>query len=390
MPPGNGLDTVHILAAVLLSAQSIALLVLVRRLLPGRTRRAPIAPRGRSPDSPYVSVIVATLNEATRVGPCLDGLMVQGPSMLEALIVDSNSTDGTRSIVQAAAAADARIQLLTDDPLPDGWVGKVWALETGLRAARGEWVLGLDADTRPQPGLVDAAVAAALRDRLDVVSFAPRFAGQTPAERWLQPAMLLSLVYRTGAAGAISPDPERVLANGQCFLARRELLLEHGGYAPARGSFSDDVTLVRHLARHGARVGFLDGSRLIDVCAYTSMRQMWREWGRSFDLKDSTSRWRSALDLLFIWCVQGLPLPVLVGVVALLSRHPGDRMLLALLAVNGLALGIRLLMLLALRGSYAARGLPYWLSWTADLPAAIRLTMSTLRRPTQWRGRAYP
>ena len=35
----------------------------------------------------------------------------------------------------------------------------------------------------------------------DVVSFAPRFAGMTAAEQWLQPSMLLTLVYRFGAAG---------------------------------------------------------------------------------------------------------------------------------------------------------------------------------------------
>jgi dolichol-phosphate mannosyltransferase len=189
-----------------------------------------------------------------------------------------------------------------------------------------------------------------------------------------------------------------VLANGQCFLARRSLLEAHGGYAPARSSWCDDVTLARHLARQGARVGFLDGSRIIQVAAYTSLGQMWREWGRSFDLADATPGWRRALDVALVWMVQALPLPLLLVLAAwapVSSAVPSLHGALhgglhgALVAVNGVALAVRLGMLAALRGSYAQRGAPYWLSWLFDGAAAWRLTLSTLRRPTAWRGRGY-
>jgi dolichol-phosphate mannosyltransferase len=60
-----------------------------------------------------------------------------------------------------------------------------------------------------------------------------------------------------------------------------------------------------------------------------------------------------------------------------------------LAAVNLAALLVRLLMLVALRGSYATRGWPFWLSFLADIPAAVRLTLSTARQPKAWRGRAY-
>ena len=65
-------------------------------------------------------------------------------------------------------------------------------------------------------------------------------------------------------------------------------------------------------------------------------------------------------------------------------------MLSGLLGMNAVALSMRLLMLGALRGSYAERGLPYWGSWLADIPAAVRLTLSTARTPRRWRGRQYP
>jgi len=381
---------------ILAAAQGGLLLLLVWRLLPGWSRRPPAAPVVDGPTDTTVSVIVTTLNEVHRVGPCLEGLMRQGAPLLEVLVVDSRSTDGTRELVEAAAARDPRVRLVTDEPLPPGWVGKVWALEAGLKEARGEWVLGIDADTVPAPGLVGGVVQAARQDGFDVASFSPQFRDQTAAERFVQPAMLCTLVYRCGAVGATQPPPDRVLANGQCFLARRELLLQHGGYTAARSSFCDDVTLARHLAARGARVGFLDGSRIIQVRSYTSLAEMWREWGRSFDLQDATSRWHRWLDVALVWAVQGLPFLVLLalGVVWLAGAWPaagttGATWLAALVGVNAGALAIRLAMLTALAASYAEHGASFWLSWLSDPAAAFRLTLSTMRRPKAWRGRAY-
>ena len=188
--------------AVLAALQSVALLVLLARLLPGRRRRPPVAPRpdASAPDGD-VTVVVAALDEAQRIQPCLDGLLAQGSVVREMLVVDSGSTDGTQALVRAAAARDPRLVLLRDPPLPAGWVGKVWALQHGLAHARGEWVLGIDADTVPRAGCVGGALAAARELGYDAVSFAPRFHISSAAERWLQPALLVTLVYRFGAAG---------------------------------------------------------------------------------------------------------------------------------------------------------------------------------------------
>lgn len=332
-------------------------------------------------------MVLATLNEARRIAPCLSGLHAQGAPLREVIVVDSHSSDGTDAIVRAMAARDARFRLVNDPPLGAGWVGKVWALQYGLGKASGEWVLGMDADTEPCPGMVAAVVMAAEAMRYDVVSFSPQFAGMTAAEQWLQPSMLLTLVYRSGAAGIADPPPDRVMANGQCFLARREVLLAHGGYEAARASWADDVTLARSLAARGVRVGFLDGARLYKVRAYDSVSHMWREWGRSFDLSDATTRLRQWGDVAFIALVQGIPWFVVAA--AMLGRLPAGAAPLALLRASQAVLVIRALMLVALRDSYERRTFAYWLSPLSDPLAAWRLLLSTVRRPTAWRGRSF-
>ncbi|MEO8563739.1 MAG: glycosyltransferase family 2 protein [bacterium] len=374
----------------LAAVQGLALALLLLRLLPGRRRRPPIEPRPRASSlDGDVTVVVATLDEARRVQPCLDGLSAQGSIVREILVVDSGSTDGTADLIRAAASRDARIVLLNDPPLPDGWVGKVWALQHGLEHAKGEWVLGMDADTQPMPGCVGGALAAARALGYDAVSFAPRFRIESAGERWLQPALLVTLVYRFGATGT-DVDPERVLANGQCFLVRRDVLLAAGGYTSARASFADDVTLARTLARAGRRVGFLDGSRLYDVRAYTSAREAWREWGRSLDLKDATTRVRQWADVLFLVVVQGTPLIVLgvaAGMASAGMSLPPESI--APLATSVGLVAVRLMLQWALAPSYERRGVPFWLSPLADPLAALRIVLSTIRTPKRWRSRAY-
>jgi dolichol-phosphate mannosyltransferase len=376
------------MALVLLVAQAIALVVIVVRLQGGRKRAPPVLPATVPLTATTVSVLVPTLNEGARIGPCLAGLREQGPPLCEVIVVDSGSTDDTRAQVEAVAAVDTRFRIVDDRPLPNGWVGKMWAMEFARGVARGEWLLGIDADVEPRAGLVAAVVGAARAHRFDIVSFSPRFAGMTAAEQWVQPSLLVTLVYRTGAAGADRVRSDRLLANGQCFLARADVLARGGGYAPAKSSFSDDVTLARSYASRGSRVGFLDGSRLFVVRSYRSLGQMWREWGRSIDLADSTGSVKMLVDGLLLVFALGLPLLVLAAVAAgAFAREPNVGRSLAI--VNGSLLAIRVGLLWALAGSYERPGITFWLSPLADPLAVLRVVWSSLRRPTSWRGRVY-
>lgn len=377
---------------LLTALQTVLAVLLIARLIGGRSRRPAEAPRPEGLDAVNgegLTMIIATLNEAKRIGPCLRGLEAQGAPVREILVVDSGSTDGTRELVEAAARRDPRIRLLTDPPLPAGWIGKAWALQHGTEQATQPWVLGMDADTAAEPGCAAAVLAAAQREGFAVVSFAPRFDGQSAAERWLQPALLVTLIYRSGAVGDPRVRPDRVIANGQCFLLKREVLLSNGGYAPVKDSFAEDVSLVRHLARRGVAVGFLDGSRLYSVRSYTGIAQMWREWGRSLDLKDATGKGRQTFDTIFVALAQGIQWPVALGLAMTWTSIPASSVRTLLGVSTGILLGIRWMLLFALRGSYAKRGVSWWLSPFADPVAAVRLVISSLRRPKQWRSRTY-
>jgi len=379
----------------LLLIQLPATAVLLSRLFKGPSRQPPIEPGSPTPELlGSVSVVVPTLNEAERISPCLAGLSQQSYEVREITIVDSNSKDGTPDLVKAAQQKDPRFRLMTDDPLPSGWVGRPWALHNGFLHSSQEcdWFLGIDADTQPNPGLVAALVKSAQAGSYDLVSLSPQFILQYPGECWLQPALLVTLLYRFDPAGVNTELAERVMANGQCFLCRRSVLTQLGGYTSARSSFCDDVTLARNIAAQGFKVGFLDGAKVLKVRMYEGAVETWKEWGRSLDLKDASSSAQLWGDLWLLLAVQGLPLLILLSYLFLLPLLPLPPLLL-LLGLNLFLLTIRFALLLAIAPSYdrsqAKGSWLFWLSPLADPLAVLRIFVSAFRTPTQWRGRSY-
>ena len=392
----NWLIVESALSLLLLLIQVPATAILLSRLLKGPSRHPPIEPQSPVPDLlGSVSVVVPTLNEANRISPCLAGLSRQSYEVREITVVDSNSQDGTPDLVKAAQQRDPRFRLITDDPLPAGWVGRPWALHNGFLHSEGcEWILGIDADTQPSPGLVAGLVRTAQAEGYDLVSLSPQFILKYPGECWLQPALLITLIYRFDSAGVDTQASERVMANGQCFLCRRSVLAQLGGYTSAKSSFCDDVTLARNIAAVGFKVGFLDGAKVLKVRMYEGAAQTWEEWGRSLDLKDASSTAALWGDLWLLLVVQGLPLPVLLSFLFLSPPLPlSPAPLLFLLGLNLFLLAIRFALLFAIAPSYdrtqATGGWLFWLSPLADPLAVLRIFLSAFRTPTKWRGRSY-
>lgn len=86
-----------------------------------------------------LSVIIPTLNEETVLGATLDALRGQAPPF-EVLIVDGNSTDGTRECARAAGATVLQAPR-----------GRASQLNRGAHAAQGDVYLFLHADTLLPP-----------------------------------------------------------------------------------------------------------------------------------------------------------------------------------------------------------------------------------------------
>ena len=334
--------------------------------------------------SERVSVIVPVLNERARIQACLDGLIGQSGAVAEILVVDGGSSDGTQSIVKRYGSRDRRVRLIDASPVPCDWTGKAWGLNVGLENTdpRSNWVLCIDADVRCSPLLVSSLLAHAEGTGISTFSVATRQQLSSLAEALLHPSLLTTLVYRFGIPGKATRNRHQVQANGQCFISPRETLLKNDAFRAAQLSLCEDVTIARRLAECGEAIGFYESDGLVWVRMYEDWQETWRNWPRSLPTRDQYFSWREATGLLEVLLVQSLPLPLLPIAYAVGASG-------WVVAVN-LILGLtRLGVLMGIARAYEWRPWTYWFSPLLDLPVALRLITSSLRRRQVWRGRVY-
>lgn len=338
-------------------------------------------PAGESDER--ITVLVPVLDEAARLGPCLAGLHAQGPEVAEILVVDGGSSDTTAEIVRSWMDHDRRIRLVAAGPAPEGANGKVHNLVRGLAEAdpANPWLLTVDADVRPRPGLARALLAFAQARNLPMASVAARQRLSGPAEALIHPAMLATLIYRFGIPGTVTTIPSLVQANGQCMLLRRDVLAAVGGFAPLANEIAEDVALARRIAARGQPVGFAEAGDLVDVEMYGSAAEAWRNWPRSLPLRDAEWGWAGPLGLAQVFLVQALPLPLLLWLV--LRGRGGS----PLAQLNGLLVAVRLGVLLGAARAYVDPPPTYWLSPVSDLPVALGVTLRAFQTRHVWRGR---
>ena len=98
-------------------------------------------------------------NEAAHLESAARTILDQDYPQLEIILVDDRSSDGTGALIDLLAREDARVKAIHIDKLPDGWLGKVHALQRGVERAEGEWLLFTDADVHFAPTMLRRAVA---------------------------------------------------------------------------------------------------------------------------------------------------------------------------------------------------------------------------------------
>jgi dolichol-phosphate mannosyltransferase len=132
-----------------------------RAVLPGEIGVRP------APATLRQSIIVPTYNERDNVPALLARLVAALPHDDTEIVFVDDSTDGTPDVI-TAEAAQHRIAI-TVHHRDEGVGGLGGAVVEGMRIARGEWIVVMDADLQHPPEIVPDLIAAGLRDGADLV-----------------------------------------------------------------------------------------------------------------------------------------------------------------------------------------------------------------------------
>lgn len=235
-----------------------------------------ITPRGWAlshTDFPTVTILVPVLNEARYLARCLDCIFAQDypPELVEVLVIDGGSTDGSREIVAEYRHRHPNLRLLNN---PTGRIAA--ALNLGLQTASGDIVIRVDGHAFIAPDYVRRCVVALEVDNADAVGGVLRPIGDSDTGNVIAAVMAHPL---GGGPAAFRQTQTRRWADTAYLGAwRRDTLLYLGGFNEHLAA-NEDYELFYRLRRAGKRV-------LVDphIRSWTVVRptlgQLWHQYVR--------------------------------------------------------------------------------------------------------------
>ncbi|MCR4439389.1 MAG: glycosyltransferase [bacterium] len=192
---------------------------------------------------PRVSVVCAARNEAHNLDALLSCLMAQSypPELLEVVIVDDRSSDGSAALLARWRAAHPRVKVVHLEELGPGIGAKKNALAHGIAAATGEILLLTDADCRPSPRWAEEMVGHFAAEVGLVAGFAPLL-GEGVLAGVVAVDTLASALVAAGGVGLHRPTT----CTGRNLAFRRQAYAEVEGYQKFMYAVSGDDDLLLH------------------------------------------------------------------------------------------------------------------------------------------------
>jgi cellulose synthase/poly-beta-1,6-N-acetylglucosamine synthase-like glycosyltransferase len=197
--------------------------------------------------SPSVSIIVPAYNEALVIKNTINSLLASDYENYEIIVVDDGSTDDTSEIVRENFSNDQRVRLFAAVA-----GGKAAALNVGLRYAKGDIVIALDADTLFARPTVGALVHRFSDPKMGAVAGNAKVGNR------------INIVTRWQALEYITSQnmDRRAFASLNCITVvpgavgawRRELIEQAGGFQS--DTLAEDQDLTLRIRRMGYSIGY--------------------------------------------------------------------------------------------------------------------------------------
>ena len=256
-----------------------------------------------------ISVIVPLRNEANNVGELVASLRDQeNLTQVEFLLLDDNSEDETLALLHQHTSGLSNFHVLTGSTLPQGWIGKTWALQQLFDKSSGEFIISVDADVRLLPDSISKSVTMLKNAQLDFLSPYPKQLAYSWSEKLIQPLLqwswMSTVILRVAEKSSISSV---VVANGQFFVVRKAALDHVGGYESVRNKVLDDVELARTLVKNGSHGCVANGAAIASTRMYSSWAEIQAGYGKSLHAAFG-SVFGSAIAITFVFLTGIAPL----------------------------------------------------------------------------------
>jgi len=226
----------------------------------------------RIKNEPLVSIIIPVRNEEDTIKDCLDSITNLDYSKKEILVIDGNSTDGTRNILKSF---HRKIKVLEEKNLPDGWVGKNWACSVGYERSKGEFLLFTDGDTIHSKDSLTLAINYFVKNHVDMLSIYPKFIMKSFWEKLMIPAMAYVIFLFSLKPNVNDDNASSWLGNGQYIFIRRSVYENIGGHKAVWNKIDEDYRLAEKVKKSNFRLRLLYAPHTLQTRMYKNFNELW-------------------------------------------------------------------------------------------------------------------
>ncbi|RJP60811.1 MAG: glycosyltransferase [Candidatus Auribacter fodinae] len=299
-----------------------------------------------------VTVIIPARNEINNIKSCLCSLVKQKYNNYSILVVDGDSTDGTRDFLEAFSTNNKQVSWVAEEPLPDGWVGKSFACWQGAQQADGEWLYFVDADTEHAPTMISATQQYIRHHNLDFLSL---MTGQKMSGFWenvILPNVFLWFGTRFPIRKVNDPQSSEARATGQFIAIRKDVYNATSGHHAIRDKVVEDFAFAGLVKDAGYKIRVAGGNQLVTTRMYRTFAQIWEGFSKNIFFAGGQSLFGTVQACLYIFLTQIFPFVVPLYLVW--NRQAGLALtILALFpAVLAIIVRVQLNILLKLRHIY--------------------------------------
>ncbi|MDJ0746976.1 MAG: glycosyltransferase [Xenococcaceae cyanobacterium MO_167.B27] len=237
---------------------------------------------------PIVRIIIPARNEAQLLNQSLTSVLKQDYlGDFSVVLIDDNSTDSTQAIAQKTAETlqlTDKIKIISGQPLPSDWKGKLWAIEQGINYALGQqpqpdYLLLTDADIKHHPQNLTELVTKAETEKLELVSLMVLLRCESFWEKLLIPAFVFFFQKLYPFRWVNNPQSPIAAAAGGCILIRRQALEKIGGIGTIRNALIDDCTLAKTVKfanpKQPSPIWLGLSSSVVSLRPYDSLKTIW-------------------------------------------------------------------------------------------------------------------
>jgi len=228
-------------------------------------------------DLSQITVLIPARNEAELIGKTLASLKTQDES-LKIILIDDQSDDDTSTIARQAGLKN--LDITSGELLPDGWSGKLWALEQGRKKIETEYILLLDADISLAPGMIASLLQKLESEQMEMASLMAFLRMSSFWEKLLMPAFIyfFKLLYPFHLSNASSNSilsKYVAAAAGGCILIRKNALEQIGGFSALKDSLIDDCSLARKIKANGGQIWLGLTHSVVSHRRYDTLQTIW-------------------------------------------------------------------------------------------------------------------